>query len=62
MLNCQKPQMAILVIPKGNYTVQLSYENKEMDITVLIAIFTTIITSAATIYLFLDKSHKTISI
>lgn len=50
------------VIPKGNYTVQLSYENKEMDITVLIAIFTTIITSAATIYLFLDKSHKTISI
>lgn len=49
------------VIPKGNYTVQLSYENKEMDITVLIAIFTTIITSAATIYLFLDKSHKTIS-
>lgn len=48
------------VIPKGNYTVQLSYENKEMDITVLIAIFTTIITSAATIYLFLDKSHKTI--
>ena len=49
------------VIPKGNYTVQLSYENKEMDITVLIAIFTTIITSVATIYLFLDKSHKTIS-
>ena len=49
------------VIPKGNYTVQLSYENKEMDITVLIAIFTTIITSAATIYLFLDKSSKTIS-
>ena len=49
------------VIPKGNYTVQLSYENKEMDITVLIAIFTTIITSVATIYLFLDKSPKTIS-
>ncbi len=49
------------VIPKGNYTVQLSYENKEMDITVLIAIFTTIITSAATIYLFLDKSPKTTS-
>lgn len=49
------------VIPKGNYTVQLSYENKGMDITVLIAIFTTIITSAATIYLFLDKSPKTIS-
>lgn len=49
------------VIPKGNYTVQLSYENKEMDITVLIAIFTTIITSAATIYLFLDKRTKTIS-
>lgn len=49
------------VIPKGNYTVQLSYENKGMDITVLIAIFTTIITSVATIYLFLDKSHKTIS-
>ena len=49
------------VIPKGNYTVQLSYENKGMDITVLIAIFTTIITSAATIYLFLDKSPKTTS-
>lgn len=49
------------VIPKGNYTVQLSYENKEMDITVLIAIFTTIITSVATIYLFLDKSPKTTS-
>lgn len=49
------------VIPKGNYTVQLSYENKGMDITVLIAIFTTIITSEATIYLFLDKSPKTTS-
>lgn len=49
------------VIPKGNYTVQLSYENKEMDITVLIAIFTTIITSVATFYLFLDKSPKTTS-
>ena len=49
------------VIPKGNYTVQLSYENKEMDITVLIAIFTTIITLAGVLYLFLDKSSKTIS-
>jgi hypothetical protein len=41
--------------------VQLSYENKEMDITVLIAIFTTIITSAGVLYLFLDKNSKTIS-
>lgn len=49
------------VIPKGNYTVQLSYENKEMDITVLIAIFTTIITLAGVLYLFLDKNSKTIS-
>ena len=49
------------VIPKGNYTVQLSYENKEMDITVLIAIFTTIITLAGVLYLFLDKNPKTIS-
>lgn len=49
------------VIPKGNYTVQLSYENKEMDITVLIAIFTTIITVAGVLYLFLDKNPKTIS-
>lgn len=49
------------VIPKGNYTVRLSYENKEMDITVLIAIFTTIITSAGVLYLFLDKNSKTIS-
>lgn len=49
------------VIPKGNYTVQLSYENKEMDITVLIAIFTTIITLAGVLYLFLEKNSKTIS-
>lgn len=49
------------VIPKGNYTVQLSYENKEMDITVLIAIFTTIITLAGVLYLFLDKNSKAIS-
>lgn len=49
------------VIPKGNYTVQLSYENKEMDITVLIAIFTTIITLAGVLYLFLNKNSKTIS-
>lgn len=49
------------VIPKGNYTVQLSYENKEMDITVLIAIFTTIITLAGVLYLFLGKNSKTIS-
>lgn len=49
------------VIPKGNYTVQLSYENKEMDITVLIAIFTTIITLAGVLYLFLDKNPKVIS-
>lgn len=49
------------VIPKGNYTVQLSYENKEMDITVLIAIFTTIIALAGVLYLFLDKNSKTIS-
>lgn len=49
------------VIPKGNYTVQLSYENKEMDITVFIAIFTTIITLAGVLYLFLDKNSKTIS-
>ncbi len=49
------------VIPKGNYTVQLSYENKEMDITVLIAIFTTIITLAGVLYLFMDKNSKTIS-
>ena len=49
------------VIPKGNYTVQLSYENKEMNITVLIAIFTTIITLAGVLYLFLNKNSKTIS-
>ncbi|WP_337790362.1 hypothetical protein, partial [Ruminococcus bicirculans (ex Wegman et al. 2014)] len=49
------------VIPKGNYTVQLSYENKEMDITVLIAIFTTIITLVGVLYLFLGKNSKTIS-
>lgn len=49
------------VIPKGNYTVQLSYENKEMDITVLIAIFTTIITLAGVLYLFLNKNSKTIN-
>lgn len=49
------------VIPKGNYTVQLSYENKEMDITVFIAIFTTIITLAGVLYLFLDKNSKTIN-
>lgn len=49
------------VIPKGNYTVQLSYENKEMDITVLIAIFTTIITLVGVLYLLLDKNPKTIS-
>lgn len=49
------------VIPKGDYAVRLSYENREMDMTVIIAAFTTITTLAAVLYLFLNKNSKTIS-